>query len=214
VARRLLQGRQRNSRRRGLLRHRRRRDPWTGTATCRSPTAPRDVIKSGGEWISSIDLENLAVGHPKVAEGRRDRRAASEMGRAGRSWSSCSRKTRTPARTKFLGFMQGKIAKWWMPRRRRLRRGNPAYGDRQDPENGAPRTLQELSAADRGGRDVEHGAPADTPTNRHRGWPSGPAVARSFALMATVLFGADRAFGNSRSSFRRSPPSPPRWSLP
>ena len=28
----------------------------------------KDVIKSGGEWISSIDLENLAVGHPKVAE--------------------------------------------------------------------------------------------------------------------------------------------------
>ncbi len=28
----------------------------------------KDVIKSGGEWISTIDLENLAVGHPKVAE--------------------------------------------------------------------------------------------------------------------------------------------------
>ena len=28
----------------------------------------KDVIKSGGEWISSIDLENLAVGHPAVAE--------------------------------------------------------------------------------------------------------------------------------------------------
>ena len=28
----------------------------------------KDVIKSGGEWISSIDLENAAVGHPEVAE--------------------------------------------------------------------------------------------------------------------------------------------------
>ena len=28
----------------------------------------KDVIKSGGEWISSIELENLAVGHPEVAE--------------------------------------------------------------------------------------------------------------------------------------------------
>ena len=28
----------------------------------------KDVIKSGGEWISSIEIENLAVGHPKVAE--------------------------------------------------------------------------------------------------------------------------------------------------
>ena len=27
----------------------------------------KDVIKSGGEWISSIDLENVAVGHPKAA---------------------------------------------------------------------------------------------------------------------------------------------------
>ena len=28
----------------------------------------KDVIKSGGEWISSIEIENLAVGHPKIAE--------------------------------------------------------------------------------------------------------------------------------------------------
>ena len=28
----------------------------------------KDVIKSGGEWISSIDLENIAVGHPSVKE--------------------------------------------------------------------------------------------------------------------------------------------------
>jgi fatty-acyl-CoA synthase len=28
----------------------------------------KDVIKSGGEWISSIDIENIAIGHPKVAE--------------------------------------------------------------------------------------------------------------------------------------------------
>ena len=42
----------------------------------------KDVIKSGGEWISSIDLENLAVGHPESGGGGRDRRAPSEMGRA------------------------------------------------------------------------------------------------------------------------------------
>jgi len=40
----------------------------------------KDVIKSGGEWISSIDIENLAVGHPAVAERRSDRPAASEVG--------------------------------------------------------------------------------------------------------------------------------------
>ena len=42
----------------------------------------KDVIKSGGEWISSIDLENLAVGHPGGGGSRRDRRPSSEMGRA------------------------------------------------------------------------------------------------------------------------------------
>ena len=42
----------------------------------------KDVIKSGGEWISSIDLENLAVGHPEVAEAAVIGVAAPEMGRA------------------------------------------------------------------------------------------------------------------------------------
>ena len=42
----------------------------------------KDVIKSGGEWISSIDIENIAVGHPAVARGRGDRRRAPEVGRA------------------------------------------------------------------------------------------------------------------------------------
>ena len=41
----------------------------------------KDVIKSGGEWISTIDLENLAVGHPKVAEAAAIGVAPSEMGR-------------------------------------------------------------------------------------------------------------------------------------
>ena len=42
----------------------------------------KDVIKSGGEWISSIDIENLAVGHPKVAEAAVIGVRASQMGRA------------------------------------------------------------------------------------------------------------------------------------
>ncbi len=66
----------------GLLQGRA-RDPCSTTTACSTPAMSRtmdpygymqvtdrakDVIKSGGEWISSIDLENLAVGHPKVAE--------------------------------------------------------------------------------------------------------------------------------------------------
>jgi fatty-acyl-CoA synthase len=74
----------------------------------------KDVIKSGGEWISSIDLENLAVGYPKVAE-------AAVIGVAHPKWDErpllviVLKKGETATREEILGFMQGKIAKWWMP---------------------------------------------------------------------------------------------------
>ncbi len=74
----------------------------------------KDVIKSGGEWISTIDLENLAVGHPDVQE-------AAVIGIAHPKWDErplliCIRKEgKTPGREDILGFMEGKIAKWWMP---------------------------------------------------------------------------------------------------
>ncbi len=74
----------------------------------------KDVIKSGGEWISTIDLENLAVGHPKVAE-------AAAIGIAHPKWDErpllviVLKKGETATKEDILGFMQGKIAKWWMP---------------------------------------------------------------------------------------------------
>jgi fatty-acyl-CoA synthase len=74
----------------------------------------KDVIKSGGEWISSIDLENLAVGHPKVAE-------AAVIGVAHPKWDErpllviVLKKGEQATKEDILGFMQGKIAKWWMP---------------------------------------------------------------------------------------------------
>jgi fatty-acyl-CoA synthase len=74
----------------------------------------KDVIKSGGEWISSIDLENLAVGHPKVAE-------AAVIGVNHPKWDErpllvvVLKKGETATKEEILGFMQGKIAKWWMP---------------------------------------------------------------------------------------------------
>ena len=74
----------------------------------------KDVIKSGGEWISSIDLENLAVGHPDVAE-------AAVIGIAHPKWDErpllivVPKAGRTPTRDGLLAFMEGKIAKWWMP---------------------------------------------------------------------------------------------------
>jgi fatty-acyl-CoA synthase len=74
----------------------------------------KDVIKSGGEWISTIDLENLAVGHPKVAE-------AAAIGVHHPKWDErpllviVLKKGETATKEEILGFMQGKIAKWWMP---------------------------------------------------------------------------------------------------
>ena len=74
----------------------------------------KDVIKSGGEWISSIDLENLAIGNPKVAE-------AAVIGVAHPKWGErpllvvVLKKDQTATKDEILGFMQGKIAKWWLP---------------------------------------------------------------------------------------------------
>jgi fatty-acyl-CoA synthase len=74
----------------------------------------KDVIKSGGEWISSIDLENLAVGHPKVAE-------AAVIGVRHPKWDErpllvvVLKKDQNASKDEILDYMQGKIAKWWMP---------------------------------------------------------------------------------------------------
>jgi fatty-acyl-CoA synthase len=74
----------------------------------------KDVIKSGGEWISSIDIENLAVGHPDVAE-------AAVIGVAHPKWDErpllivVPREGKSPKSDEVLGYLQGRIAKWWMP---------------------------------------------------------------------------------------------------
>ena len=74
----------------------------------------KDVIKSGGEWISTIDLENLAVGHPDVAE-------AAVIGLAHPKWDERPvlvlklKPGESQDKQEHLDFLQGKIAKWWMP---------------------------------------------------------------------------------------------------
>jgi fatty-acyl-CoA synthase len=74
----------------------------------------KDVIKSGGEWISTIDLENLAVGHQDVAE-------AAVIGVKHSKWGErpllvvVSKPGREPKKSDILSFMDGKVAKWWMP---------------------------------------------------------------------------------------------------
>ncbi|MDE2134227.1 MAG: long-chain-fatty-acid--CoA ligase [Alphaproteobacteria bacterium] len=74
----------------------------------------KDVIKSGGEWISSIEIENLAVGHPAVAE-------AAVIAVRHPKWGerpllvAILKPGRTATKKDILDHLSGKIAKWWMP---------------------------------------------------------------------------------------------------
>jgi 3-(methylthio)propionyl---CoA ligase len=74
----------------------------------------KDVIKSGGEWISSIDVENVAVAHPAVAE-------AACIACAHPKWTErpllvvVLREGERVTREELLAFYQGKVAKWWIP---------------------------------------------------------------------------------------------------
>jgi fatty-acyl-CoA synthase len=74
----------------------------------------KDIIKSGGEWISSIELENLAIGHPDVAE-------AAVIGVSHPKWAErplliiVRKPERQPSKEEILEFMKGKCAKWWTP---------------------------------------------------------------------------------------------------
>ncbi|MGD9815772.1 MAG: long-chain-fatty-acid--CoA ligase [Hyphomonadaceae bacterium] len=74
----------------------------------------KDVIKSGGEWISSIDIENIAMGAEGVAN-------AAVIGVAHPKWDERPlliiepKPGAQPTKQAVLAFLEGKIAKWWMP---------------------------------------------------------------------------------------------------
>ncbi|WP_281500541.1 long-chain fatty acid--CoA ligase [Kordiimonas marina] len=74
----------------------------------------KDVIKSGGEWISSIDLENAAVAHPKVAE-------AAVIGVYHPKWDErplmviVTEKGESVSTEEMHAFLEDKVAKWWLP---------------------------------------------------------------------------------------------------
>ena len=74
----------------------------------------KDVIKSGGEWISSIDLENIAVAHPAIAE-------AAVIGVHHPKWDerplvvAVKKPGAEVTREELLKFYEGKVAKWWIP---------------------------------------------------------------------------------------------------
>jgi len=74
----------------------------------------KDVIKSGGEWISSIELENAAMGHPAVAE-------AAVIGVSHPKWTErpllvvVRAEGRDVDAKELLEYFDGKVASWWIP---------------------------------------------------------------------------------------------------
>ena len=98
-------------------------DNWFGTGDVATIDADgyvqltdrlKDVIKSGGEWISSIEIENLAVSHPDVFE-------AAVIAIPHPTWQErplllVQPKPGThPTKESILDFLSTRIAKWWMP---------------------------------------------------------------------------------------------------
>jgi fatty-acyl-CoA synthase len=74
----------------------------------------KDVIKSGGEWISSVELENEIMAHPAVSE-------AAVIGLPHTQWGerplACVvlREGETATKDDIVAFLDGRVAKWWLP---------------------------------------------------------------------------------------------------
>ena len=107
----------------------------------------KDVIKSGGEWIGSIDIENIAMAHPARGDGRLHRRLPPEVGRAPAAGGDeeARRGTHPRADAAVLRRQDRQVVD---AGRRGLRRRDPAGRDRQDAEEQAARDVQGPQAAD------------------------------------------------------------------
>ena len=108
----------------------------------------KDVIKSGGEWISSIDIENVAVAHPAVA-------MAACIALPHPKWDErpllvvVKKPGAEVTRDELLALLRRQGGQVAGARRRGLRRGHPARRDRQDAEEQAARSVQGPSVAGR-----------------------------------------------------------------
>ena len=113
----------------------------------------KDVIKSGGEWISSIDLENAAVGHPAVAE-------AAVIGIPHAKWQErpllivVIKPGKAASKEELLAYLRSPGSEVVAAGRCRFRRGTAAYGNGQTAKNEVARAVSRLSPG-RGG--IVHG---------------------------------------------------------
>ena len=84
------------------------------TGTMNIVDRSKDVIKSGGEWISSVELENVAISHPAVAE-------CAVIGVPHPKWDErpvllvVKKEGRDLLKAELIAFLDGKVAKWWLP---------------------------------------------------------------------------------------------------
>jgi 3-(methylthio)propionyl---CoA ligase len=84
------------------------------TGTMQIVDRSKDVIKSGGEWISSVEFENLAMGHLALAE-------CAVVGVPHPKWDerpvllAVKKEGQNVTKAELLAFLEGKVAKWWLP---------------------------------------------------------------------------------------------------
>ena len=131
-------------------------DGWLRTgdvATCDSEgyirlvDRTKDVVKSGGEWISSVELENEIMGHPAVAE-------AAVIGVSHPKWGerplACVvvKAGEDLTKEEVLDHLEGRVAKWWMPDDVVFIDEVPKTVGRQVLEEGSARPVQGLPAPD------------------------------------------------------------------
>ena len=108
----------------------------------------KDVIKSGGEWISSIELENAAVGCPGVAE-------AAAIGIPHPKWDERPlllrrprRRAATSRRARSAIICRKQVAKWWLPDAIEFVDELAAHGHRQAQQEGPARPIRDYRFAD------------------------------------------------------------------
>ena len=84
------------------------------TGTLNIVDRSKDVIKSGGEWISSVELENVAIAHPAVAE-------CAVIGVPHPKWDErpvllvVKKEGHEVSKAELIAFLEDKVAKWWLP---------------------------------------------------------------------------------------------------
>ncbi len=106
----------------------------------------KDLIKSGGEWISSVALENALMGHPAVAE-------AAVIAVPDEKWDErplavvVLREGESATPDELREFLSRDFVKWWLPDAFEFVERAPEDRGRQDPEDGAARALREAAGA-------------------------------------------------------------------